>query len=49
MLLNQDSMKKGMWYKIGVIVSNQTDEYREVSVEVKGAEIRIASDLDNGD
>lgn len=39
--------QKGAWYKIGVAVSNPSDEDRIVSVQVKGVQVRIA-DQDAG-
>lgn len=40
--------QKGEWYKIGVAVSNPSDEDRVVSVRVKGVQVRIA-DKDAGE
>ncbi len=41
------NVQKGKWYKIGVAVSNPSDEDRIVSVQVKGVQVRIA-DQDAG-
>lgn len=39
--------KKGVWYKIGVMIQNPTEESRDVYLSVSGAEVRIACNDDD--